>query len=61
MDGSGNSIVWENLKLTEITDVILHYEDGEAAAEIKNGEQPGVSGVFFLETAGGAFASDCLG
>ena len=37
-DKDGNSIVWENLKLTEITDVILHYEDGKAWADTKNGD-----------------------
>lgn len=38
VDGSGNSIVWESLKLTEITDVILYYKDGEATAVTKNGD-----------------------
>lgn len=38
-DKDGNSITWENLKLTEITDVILHYDQksGKATAETKNG------------------------
>lgn len=36
-DASDNSIVWENLTLTEITDVILHYKNGKATAETKNG------------------------
>jgi len=36
-DASDNSIIWENLSLTEITDVILHYKNGKATAETKNG------------------------
>lgn len=38
VDGQGDSIVWENLKLTEITDVTLYLEDGKAWAETKNGD-----------------------
>lgn len=38
-DKDGNSVVWENLKLTEITDVILRIKDGEAVAETKNGDE----------------------
>lgn len=37
VDGQGNSITWENLKLTEITDVTLYYKDGEATAVTQNG------------------------
>jgi len=37
VDGQGNSITWESLKLTEITDVILYFKDGEATAVTKNG------------------------
>ena len=37
VDSKGNSITWENLKLTEITDVTLYYKDGEATAVTQNG------------------------
>jgi hypothetical protein len=37
VDGEGGSITWENLKLTEITDVILYFKDGEATAVTQNG------------------------
>lgn len=32
-DTAGNAIEWENLKLTEISKVTLHYKDGKATAE----------------------------
>lgn len=32
-DTQGNAIEWENLKLTEISKVTLHYENGKARAE----------------------------
>ncbi|HYH84290.1 MAG TPA: hypothetical protein VEX60_02340 [Pyrinomonadaceae bacterium] len=32
-DTQGNAIEWENLKLTEINKVTLHYKDGKATAE----------------------------
>jgi hypothetical protein len=32
-DTQGNAIEWENLKLTEISKVTLHYENGKATAE----------------------------
>ena len=38
-DAQGNSVVWDNLTLTEITDVFLRIKDGEAFAETKNGDQ----------------------
>ena len=38
-DKDGNSVVWENLKLTEITDVILRIKDGDPVAETKNGDE----------------------
>ena len=34
-DGKGNSIEWENLDLTEISEVTLHYKDGKAWATVK--------------------------
>ncbi len=37
-DSDDNSIIWESLTLTEITDVILHYKNGKATAETKNGD-----------------------
>lgn len=37
VDGQGGSITWENLKLTEITDVTLYFKDGEATAVTQNG------------------------
>ena len=36
VDGEGDNIVWENLKLTEITDVTLYFKDGKAWADTKN-------------------------
>lgn len=38
-DSEGDAVIWENLKLTEITDVILKLKDGEAYAETKNGDE----------------------
>ena len=38
-DSDGNPIEWDNLKLSEITDVILHYKNGKATAELKNGDE----------------------
>jgi hypothetical protein len=38
LDEQGNSITWENLKLTEITDITLHFKDGKAWADTKNGD-----------------------
>ena len=34
-DKSGNSIVWENLNLLEISEATLHYEKGRAWADLK--------------------------
>lgn len=34
-DGKGNSIEWEDLDLTEISEVTLHYKDGKAWATVK--------------------------
>jgi hypothetical protein len=34
-DKEGNSIVWENLNLLEISEVTLHYKDGRAWADLK--------------------------
>ena len=34
-DQSGNSIEWENLDLTEISEVTLHYSNGKGTAEVK--------------------------
>lgn len=34
-DKDGNSIVWENLNLMEISDVTLHYKDGRAWADVE--------------------------
>lgn len=39
VDGKGGSVVWENLKLTEITDVTLTIEDGKPMAATKNGDE----------------------
>lgn len=38
LDKEGNSITWENLNLTEITDITLHFKDGKAWADTKNGD-----------------------
>lgn len=38
VDAHGEGIVWENLKLTEITDVFLSYKDGKTYARTKNGD-----------------------
>lgn len=38
-DADGNPIEWENLKLSEITDVTLHYKNGKATADLKNGDE----------------------
>ena len=35
VDGSKHSIEWENLDLTKISEVTLHYKDGKAWAEVK--------------------------
>lgn len=35
VDGKGNSIEWENLDLTKIEEVTLHYKDGKAWADVK--------------------------
>jgi len=35
VDKEGNSIVWENLNLLEISEVTLHYKDGKAWADLK--------------------------
>ena len=34
-DKKGNSIEWTDLDLTEISEVILHYDGGKATAEVK--------------------------
>ena len=34
-DKGGNSLTWENLNLTEISEVTLHYKDGKAWADLK--------------------------
>lgn len=28
---------WNNLDLSQLTDIILHYKDGKATATLKNG------------------------
>jgi len=38
VDGKGNPVVFEKLKLTEITDVTLKIEDGDPVAYTKNGD-----------------------
>jgi len=40
VDAAGDSLEWKGLKLTEITDITLHYDrdKGEGTAELKNGE-----------------------
>lgn len=34
-DGDGTGIEWTGLKLTEITDVTLHYKNGKAWADVE--------------------------
>ena len=34
-DAHGNAITWENLNLKEISEVVLHYKDGKAWADLK--------------------------
>ena len=34
-DKDGHSIIWAKLRLTKITEICLHLEDGKATAEIK--------------------------
>lgn len=34
-DGNKHSIEWENLDLTKISEVTLHYKDGKAWADVK--------------------------
>jgi hypothetical protein len=34
-DEKGNSLTWENLDLTTISEITLHYKDGKAWADIK--------------------------
>jgi hypothetical protein len=38
VDGEGDNIVWESLKLTEITDITLNFKDGKAWAETENSD-----------------------
>ena len=38
VDGEGGNIVWESLKLTEITDITLNFKDGKAWAETENSD-----------------------
>jgi hypothetical protein len=35
VDGNKNSIEWDNLDLTKISEVTLHYKDGKAWADVK--------------------------
>ncbi len=35
VDGNKNSIEWDDLDLTKISEVTLHYKDGKASAEVK--------------------------
>lgn len=35
VDGDGDSIMWENLNLLEISEVTLYFKDGRAWAELK--------------------------
>lgn len=35
VDGKGSSIEWENLDLTKIAEVTLHYKGGKAWADVK--------------------------
>ena len=35
VDGKGTSIEWENLDLTKIAEVTLHYKGGKAWADVK--------------------------
>ncbi len=34
-DGKGNVLTWENLDLTTISELTLHYKDGKAWADVK--------------------------
>jgi hypothetical protein len=34
-DEKGNSLTWENLDLMSISEVVLHYKDGKAWADLK--------------------------
>ena len=34
-DGKGHSIEWEDLDLTKISEVTIHYKDGKAWADVK--------------------------
>jgi hypothetical protein len=34
-DEKGNSLTWENLDLMKIEEVILHFKDGKAWADLK--------------------------
>lgn len=34
-DEKGNSLTWENLNLMEISEVVLHFKDGKAWADLK--------------------------
>lgn len=36
-DAAGTGIVWNDLDLSQLTDIILHYKDGQATATLKNG------------------------
>ena len=36
-DDAGTSLEWKGLKLKEITDITLHFANGEGTAELKNG------------------------
>src|SRR5207245_11729306 len=35
VDGKGSSIEWDDLELTKISEVTLHYKDGKAWADVK--------------------------
>ena len=35
VDGKGNSIEWNNLELTKISELVLYYKDGKAWADVK--------------------------
>lgn len=34
-DAHGHAITWENLNLKEISELVLHYKDGKAWADVK--------------------------
>lgn len=34
-DKAGNSIVWAKLRLTKISKIVIHFEDGKATAELE--------------------------